>query len=81
MIRFTTEEDLLDFIRSEIIVSTEAMGILGVSRVRLTALVQNGRISPVKAYMRERWFKKSDVIQLKQELDAYKSKMKVRVRA
>lgn len=73
MYQFATREELEEWIRRELVTSTEAIEILGGSRQNLYQYVQSGRLVPVKESGRDRLFWRSDVLGRKEQADAYKA--------
>lgn len=73
MYQFATREELEEWIRRELVTSTEAIVILGGSRQNLYQYVQSGRLVPAKESGRDRLFWRSDVLECKQLADAYKA--------
>ncbi|MHC1750243.1 MAG: helix-turn-helix transcriptional regulator [Cellulosilyticaceae bacterium] len=61
---FDTKEQLIDFIRSEIITTAEATEFLGCSRQYLDELVSKGKITPVKTINRVRLYWRDDITAL-----------------
>ena len=44
-----SKEEVKDFIKSEVLVTSEAMEILDVSRSRMSVLIKTGKLEPVKS--------------------------------
>lgn len=62
--QFDSKENLIEFIRAEIITTAEATAILNCSRQYLDELVSKGKITPVKTINRVRLYWKDDIIKL-----------------
>lgn len=61
---FENKENLIEFIRSEIITTAEATELLNCSRQYLDELVSKGKITPVKTINRVRLYWKDDIAAL-----------------
>ncbi|KKK10329.1 helix-turn-helix domain-containing protein [Bacillus sp. L_1B0_12] len=58
-----------DFVQNEVLTSSEAREILNVNRQRLSKLIEDGRIQPLKKTGKVTLFLKNDINQLKAELE------------
>jgi hypothetical protein len=67
-------EDISRFINNEILTSAEAMKVLDISRQRLSQLVKNGQLVPLKKEGGVSLFLRSDVEKKKQELEKLRKK-------
>ncbi|WP_144482317.1 helix-turn-helix domain-containing protein [Bacillus pumilus] len=63
-----------DFMKNEVLTSAEAQKLLNVNRQRLSKLIEEGRILPVKKEGRVTLFIRSDVDLLKVDLEAGRRK-------
>ena len=60
---FKTREELLAFIRDELINTAEVMEILNCSRQNVFDLIRRGKLTPVKESAKERLFLRADVME------------------
>lgn len=65
MYEFKTKEELQDFIRNEVLNTSQATEILGCSRQNLTYHVQKGDLVPIKEFAKDRLFWKEDILRKK----------------
>ncbi|MCH5460839.1 DNA-binding protein [Bacillus thuringiensis serovar silo] len=68
MYKFETKDDLISFIQSEVINTSEALEILGCSRQNLNQMVQKERVKPIKDLPRDRLFFKEDILKRKEQM-------------
>lgn len=61
-------EQLKAYLAEEIITSAEAVEILGISRARLSKLIQEERLVPLKKLAKESIFLKSEILEKKVEM-------------
>lgn len=61
-------ETAVDFVDSNILGSQEVQDLLLVNRSRLSALVDSGKIQPIKVLKKEKLFWLKDVEQLRKEM-------------
>ncbi|WP_217563054.1 DNA-binding protein [Paenibacillus sp. GbtcB18] len=73
-INITSREELISFIASEVVNSTEAVEILGSTRQNLKSFVDRGKLVPIKEYPKDRWFLRSDVLECKKNASRYNRK-------
>lgn len=71
---FKNRQEVEDFIQNEVLTSAEAQELLNVNRQRLSKLIEEGRILPVKKEGRVTLFIRSDVERLKVDLEAGRRK-------
>lgn len=64
----TTAIEKREFIVSEVLTTPEAIEFLGISRARLSSLIKNGKINPVKKLGCVSLFLKSDLAEKRKEL-------------
>ncbi|QEO61618.1 helix-turn-helix domain-containing protein [Bacillus altitudinis] len=57
-----------DFIQNEVLTSTEAQEILEVNKQRMSKLIKDGRLQPIKRVGKITLFLKLDIDQFKKEL-------------
>ncbi|AMA71430.1 helix-turn-helix domain-containing protein [Aneurinibacillus thermoaerophilus] len=58
---FNSTKELKQFIAKEVLSSAEAIEYLGISRARLSQLIKNGKLIPIKKLQRDSLFLKIDV--------------------
>lgn len=71
---FDTEEKLKDFIRENILTSSEVVEFLGISRARMSTMIKTGKLEPVKKMAKDSLFLKSDIEKKKEELEHLRKK-------
>ncbi|MDC2863799.1 helix-turn-helix domain-containing protein [Bacillus sp. BP-3] len=71
---FKDRKELADFVNSDILIGSEAMELLNISRPRLNKLVKDGRIIPLKQEKSISLFLREDVEKLAEELAALRKK-------
>lgn len=69
-----SREEVEDFIKFEVLTTSEAMEILEVNRSRMSALVKAGKLSPVKRTGNVSLFLKTDIESKKEELEVLREK-------
>jgi len=74
MYSFKDRDELRTFIASEVLTTSEAIELLGVTRQRLHQMVKAGKLIPIKELPRDRLFLRSDVEDRKKELEALRKK-------
>jgi hypothetical protein len=62
------EFDAHEFIRNEVLVTSEAQELLGVSRARISSLIKTGKLKPIKKLGCTSLFLREDVIAKREEL-------------
>jgi hypothetical protein len=67
-------KEVEDFIRNEVLTSSEVKEFLSITRQRLHALVNSERLKPVKRLKSESLFLRTDVEQLQKELKELRKK-------
>ncbi|KSU88920.1 transcriptional regulator [Priestia veravalensis] len=67
-----TREQLVQFLASEVVTTSDAIEILGVSRQYVNKLVKNGTINPIRESSKEKLFLKSDILARKQKMEKSK---------
>ncbi|MCU7667616.1 helix-turn-helix domain-containing protein [Bacillus thuringiensis] len=72
--RFDTREDVRKFIEEEVLTSTEAAEVLGVSRARVSQLIGEGKLVPVKKLRGDSLFYRKDVLEKLEELKEKRAK-------
>lgn len=61
MYHFKNKEELEEYIRQNVINTTEAVEILGCSRQNIHNLIQKNKITPIKEMPRDRLFWRDDI--------------------
>ena len=69
MYTFHSKKDLQEFIKNEIINTSETIEILGCTRQNLHDLVRRGVLNPIKEMVRDRLFFKEDVLERKHYME------------
>ncbi|ASB87375.1 MULTISPECIES: helix-turn-helix domain-containing protein [Bacillus] len=69
-----SRQDVEGFIKNEVLGAPEAQEILNVNKQRLSKLISDGRIKPIKKIGQVNLLLRTDVLQLKQELEAGRKK-------
>ncbi|PGP18667.1 DNA-binding protein [Bacillus cereus] len=72
--RFATRESVRKFIEEEVLTSTEAAEVLGVSRARISQLIGSGQLIPVKKLKGDSLFYRKDVEEKLEELKIKRAK-------
>lgn len=68
MYKFETKDDLIRFIKDEIVNTSEALEILGCSRQNLNVMVQKEKVKPIKEMPRDRLYFKEDILKSKEQM-------------
>lgn len=63
-----------DFIQNEVLTSSEAQEILNVNKQRMSKLLKDGRLQPIKKVGKTSLFLKSDIKYFKKELEESRKK-------
>ncbi|KFN01259.1 DNA-binding protein [Bacillus clarus] len=63
-----------DFVRNEVLTAPEAIEILGITRARMSQLIKQGKITPVKKLDKVSLFLRVDVEGKRKELEALREK-------
>lgn len=71
-----SKEEVENFIRNEVLITSEAMEILDVNRSRMSAMVKAGKLSPIKKLGNVSIFLKSDIEAKKEELEVLRAKFR-----
>lgn len=71
-----SKEEVDNFIRNEVLITAEAMEILGVNRSRMSALIKAGKLTPIKKLGNVSIFLKSDIEAKKEELEELRAKFR-----
>jgi hypothetical protein len=69
-----SRQEVEDFIKNEVLITSEVTEILNVTRQRLHALVSSEKLKPIKRLKRESLFLRTDVEQLQKELKELRKK-------
>ncbi|PGA10242.1 DNA-binding protein [Bacillus mycoides] len=68
MYNFESKDELIKFVKDEIVNTSEALEILECSRQNLNKLVKSGTLVPIKEMVRDRLFFKEDILQRKVQM-------------
>ncbi|EOO25011.1 DNA-binding protein [Bacillus thuringiensis] len=71
-----SKEEVDNFIRNEVLITAEAMEILGVNRSRMSALIKAGKLTPIKKLGNVSIFLKADIEAKKEELEELRAKFR-----
>lgn len=71
-----SKEEVDNFIRNEVLITAEAMEILGVNRSRMSALIKADKLSPIKKLGNVSIFLKADIEAKKEELEELRAKFR-----
>ncbi|PFE80056.1 DNA-binding protein [Bacillus thuringiensis] len=69
-----SREEVEDFIRNEVLTAPEAIEILGITRARMSQLIKQGKITPVKKLDKVSLFLRADVEEKRKELEVLREK-------
>ncbi|WP_426005383.1 helix-turn-helix domain-containing protein [Bacillus sp. DWP3-1] len=65
-----------DFMKNEVLTSSEAQEILKINKQRMSQLINNDRIQPIKRVGKTTLFLKSDIVLLKKDLEEGRKKFR-----
>ncbi|AQX55917.1 helix-turn-helix transcriptional regulator [Priestia flexa] len=68
----TNREQLIEFLASEVVTTSDAIEMLGVSRQYVNKLVSTGKINPIRESPKEKLFLKSDILARKEKMQQRK---------
>ncbi|QHE63109.1 DNA-binding protein [Rossellomorea vietnamensis] len=60
--------DAHEFIRDEVLVTSEAIELLEISRARMSRMIQTGKIMPIKKFGSTSLFYRQDILAKREEL-------------
>ncbi|MCY9166000.1 helix-turn-helix domain-containing protein [Bacillus atrophaeus] len=69
-----SRQEVEDFIRREVLTTNEAAELLGVNRARISQLIRNGKLNPIKKLSGISLFLRTDLEEKKKELEAGRKK-------
>ncbi|MCY9159421.1 helix-turn-helix domain-containing protein [Bacillus atrophaeus] len=69
-----SRQEVEDFIKTEVLTTPEAKEILGVSTTRISQLISDGKLTPIKKLRGVSLFLRSDIEQKKKELEESRKK-------
>ncbi|MDS9998599.1 helix-turn-helix domain-containing protein [Bacillus atrophaeus] len=69
-----SRQEVEDFIRREVLTTNEAAELLGVNRARISQLISNGKLNPIKKLSGISLFLRTDLEEKKKELEAGRKK-------
>ncbi|MDU0073255.1 helix-turn-helix domain-containing protein [Bacillus sp. FSL M8-0052] len=67
-------QEVEDFVRREVLTTNEAAELLGITRARMSQLINNGKLNPVKKLRGISLFLRADLEKKKKELEAGRKK-------
>ncbi|KQL48122.1 DNA-binding protein [Bacillus sp. FJAT-21955] len=70
----TNRQQVEDFVVNEVLTSLEVQEVLNVNRQRISQLLNNGRLKPIKKIGKTTLFLKSDIKRLEKELGENRKK-------
>lgn len=65
--QFSSREELMEFLKEEVVNTSEAIEIIGCSRQNLSQLIKSGSLTPIRESSKERLFLKTDVLNRKEK--------------
>ena len=71
---FKTDEELRQFLAREVLITSEALELLWITRQALNTLAQNGKLKPIKEFKAVKLFLRSEVEARKKEAAELKKK-------
>lgn len=71
---FTSRKELEDFIKNEVLATSEVVEILGVTRQRVSQMISAGKLNPIKKLRGDSLFLRQDIEERKKELEALRKK-------
>lgn len=72
--QLNSRQEVEDFVRNEVLTAPEAIEILGITRARMSQLIKQGKITPVKKLDKVSLFLRVDVEEKRKELEALREK-------
>lgn len=69
-------QEVEDFVRNEVLTTSESQEILDVTRQRMYQLISSGKLIPVKKLRGESLFLRHDIEEKKKELEASRKKFR-----
>jgi len=69
-----SREEVEDFIKNEVLTTSEVVEMLGVTRQRVSQLISSGKLTPVKKLRGDSLFLRSDILEKKKELEVLRKK-------
>lgn len=73
-LNFSSREELKAFLSEEVLTSSEAIQILGISRARLSTMIKDGKIIPFKKMPKDSLFLRCELLDKKKELEHLRRK-------
>lgn len=67
-------EDIEKFVRNELLTTPDAMEILGVNRSRMSQMIDEGKLTPIRKLPKISLFLRSDIERKKKELEQLRKK-------
>ncbi|WP_026593013.1 helix-turn-helix domain-containing protein [Bacillus sp. UNC437CL72CviS29] len=72
--QLNSRQEVEDFVRNEVLTAPEAIEILGITRARMSQLIKQGKITPVKKLDKVSLFLRVDVEEKRKELETLREK-------
>ncbi|TCT23403.1 AlpA family transcriptional regulator [Melghiribacillus thermohalophilus] len=72
--QLNSREEVEEFVRNEVLTTSEAIKILGISRQAMSNKIRDGKIKPVKKLRGDSLFLRSDIEEKKRELEVLRKK-------
>jgi hypothetical protein len=72
--KFDSKEELLTFISQEVLTTSEAIKFLEISRQRMSKLINDGKVIPIKKLRGDSLFFRADIEEKKKELEQLRKK-------
>ncbi|MEB8671632.1 helix-turn-helix domain-containing protein [Bacillus cereus] len=74
MYKFEDKEKFLSFLYDEVLTTSEVMAVLGISKVRISTMIKDGKLVPFKKMERVSLFLREDIEEKKKELEVLREK-------
>jgi excisionase family DNA binding protein len=71
---FTSRKELEDFIKNEVLTTSEVSEFLGVTRQRVSQMISAGKLKPIKKLRGDSLFLRIDIEEKKKELEVLRKK-------
>ena len=72
--KFEDKEKFLSFLYDEVLTTSEVMAVLGISKVRISTMIKDGKLVPFKKLERVSLFLCADIEEKKKELEILREK-------
>ncbi|MFS1514533.1 DNA-binding protein [Chengkuizengella sp. SCS-71B] len=74
MYQFKDRKEIKEFIAAEVLTSAEVIDVLDISRARLSQMIKDGKIIPIKKTKRDSLFLKVEIEEKKVEMSELRKK-------